>query len=172
MVLLGSLLQHVNWSARWDCSCQSEIKFSRSSGQLPLYSMCYNLCLNFALLNCFTAIKRTDEIPDLILDQGSKPLKNSLSCSEQAIRILNWGKSLFSCHKMIQTTVSISEAMDIKAHGSSGGLKDEEKSFPMSEGTQPLLLLSAGLQSNPRLGAVTQEHYHSHQRLVSEKMLR
>lgn len=57
---------------------------------------------------------------------------------------------------MIQTTVSISEAMDIKAHGSSGGLKDEEKSFPMSEGTQqPLLLLSAGLQSNPRLGAVT-----------------
>lgn len=36
--------------------------------------------------------------------------------------------------------------MDKKAHGSSGGLKDEEKSFPMSEGTQqPLLLLSAGL---------------------------
>lgn len=46
---------------------------------------------------------------------------------------------------MVQTTASISEAMDRKTHGSSGGLKDEEDSFPMPEGTkQPLLLLSPG----------------------------
>lgn len=47
---------------------------------------------------------------------------------------------------MVKTTASVSEAMDRKAHGNSGGLKDEEKSFPTSEGRQqPLLLLSAWL---------------------------
>lgn len=48
--------------------------------------------------------------------------------------------------KWYKITASVSEAMDRKAHDSSGGLKDEEKSFPMSEGIQqPLLLLSTGL---------------------------
>lgn len=47
---------------------------------------------------------------------------------------------------MVQTTASVSGAMDNRDHSSSGGPKDaEEKSFLMSEGTQePLSLLTAG----------------------------
>lgn len=101
--------------------------------------MFHTLCLTFVLLNLFTAIKRTDEIPDLIFDQRNNPLKNVLNGSFVA--------NVFSAViKWYKTTASVTEAMDRKAHGSSGGLKDEEKSYPKSEGTQqPLLLPSTGL---------------------------
>lgn len=51
--------------------------------------MFYNPYLYAALLNLFTLIRRTSQIPDLFFDQGSKQRKNTLSCSEWAIKLLS-----------------------------------------------------------------------------------
>lgn len=93
--------------------------------------MFYNPYLYVALLNLFILINRTSQIPDLISDQRSKPLKSTLLCSERAIGLLSQGQ------KFVPVTTKWSKPLSQYlshgqqgGHSSLGGSKDAEKKFP------------------------------------------